>query len=81
VRDYVEKRGLRVTPEQLDLLVPAFDATWDAVSKRGGFLLANNEERAMKDRVAKVVVDLVINCDENDPHRIAEMAVRMILTH
>src|ERR1043166_4026836 len=72
VRDYVEKRGLRVTTAQLDLLVPAFDAAWAAVSKRGAFLLAGGEERVVKERLAKVVVDLVLNGQADDPHRIAE---------
>ena len=81
VRDYVEKRGLRVTPAQLDLLVPAFDAAWAAVSKRGAFLLAGGEERLVKDRLAKVVVELVLKGQADDPHRIAETAVRLMLTH
>ena len=79
VREYVARRGVKVSPAQLDLLVPAFDAAWEAIGKRGGFLLANGETRALKDRLARVVVDLVIDGDQTDPQVIAEKAVNTVL--
>jgi hypothetical protein len=78
VRDYISKRGLGVTPEQIDRLVPAFEATWAAVEKRGG--LRSAEQRiALRDRVAKAVVDRVIAAGLSDPADVVEAVVREVL--
>ena len=81
MREYIEKRGRSVTSTQLGLLIPAFNMAWDAISRRGGLLLGGSEERAMKDRVAEVIVDLVLDSNQGDDAQvIAETAVRLILT-
>ena len=80
MRNYVKSHGLKISPEQLDLLVPAFDTAWARVRKRGGrVMLSDLEERAVKDQVAKVVVDIVMRGEISDPRRVAEAAVREIL--
>ena len=81
MREYIEKRGLRFSRAQLDLLVPAFDKAWDAIKKRAGFFVVDADEPAMKDRLAKIIVDLVIKCSHADPQRIADDAVRLVLTN
>jgi hypothetical protein len=78
VREYVKKRGLGVTPEQLDRLVPAFEATWAAVEKRGGLGTAK-QRAALRERVAKAVVDQVITVGLSDPGDVVKAVVRDVL--
>jgi hypothetical protein len=77
VREHAKQEGLGVSPA-LDLLVPSINIAWKAVLARGAFVLANGDERALKDRVAKVVVDVVTRGEKTDPHDVAEAAVRTI---
>jgi hypothetical protein len=78
VREYVKKQGLGITPEQLDRLVPAFEATWAAIEKRGG-LGSANERSALRDRVAKAVVDQVISAGLSDRDEVVAAVVRQVL--
>ncbi len=78
MRDYIKKRGIVVGPEQLELIVPAFELAWKMVESRGGFLLTGGELTAVKDRVAKTVVELVTSGDWMDAADLAAATVHRI---
>ena len=77
VRDFVASRRLKVTREQLDILVPAFDAAWAMAQRR---LAPNQDQKAARDRVAQAVVDLVLAGAMTNAQSIAEAAVRRVLS-
>jgi hypothetical protein len=76
MRDYIKSRGVPVSPAQLALLVPAFDAAWAELCKR---VPEQASDQALRDRVAKLVVDLVMSGESTDPKAIAAAAVRLTL--
>ena len=57
MREYVKSNKIKVTPAQLDLLVPAFDLAWGVVQVR---LRPHHNLEEVRQRVAATVVDLVI---------------------
>lgn len=79
VRDYIKNQGLGIGPEHLEVLVPAFDLAWKTVEQRGGFLFADGEVRAFKDRLAKAVVDQVMTGRGTNPEAVAAEAVKTVL--
>jgi hypothetical protein len=78
VHDYARKRGLGVTREQIDRLVPAFEATWAAIDKQGAARSAS-ARAALRDRVAKAVVNQVITRGISDPEKVREAVLREVL--
>jgi hypothetical protein len=59
MRAFLATTRPRYTPEQLDLLVPAFDLAWSAEYRTGRYMPGGADEQAAKDRLARIVVDLV----------------------
>ena len=77
VRDFVASQRLKVSREQLDILVPAFDAAWAIAQRR---LAPDQDQNAARDRVAHAVVDLVLAGGMTNAQSIAEAAVRRVLS-
>lgn len=59
MQTYLAGARPRYTLEQLELLVPSFDAAWAIIRHDRGLMPGGADERAAKDRLARVVVDLV----------------------
>jgi hypothetical protein len=76
---YLRSHGLAVGPGRLSILLDAFEATLDAVRPPGSFPLSEGDLRILKDRVAEVLVELVVTWRMNDPQRVAEEAARTLL--
>ena len=79
MREYIRSHQLRITPEQLALLVPCFDTAWAKVEKRLQRLHPEEGERGARDRLANAVVDLVVSERLTDPTKIAARAIRHAL--
>lgn len=78
MRAYIASARVRYTPEQLELLVPAFDAAWAVVRRDRGWLPGSFDERAARDRLARVVVDLVTRGHMRTIAEIANAAVIVV---
>jgi hypothetical protein len=76
LREYLKTSGLKISPQQLDLLVPAFDAAWTIVRKR---LAPDQDQQGARDRLARAVVDLVLAGGMTNTDNITAAAVRRIL--
>jgi hypothetical protein len=76
VRKYIQSRGLKVSPQQLEVLVPAYDAAYDLIRKSGRF---SEDDEVLKTRLAQLLVDLVITEGQTDVRLVAQTAVRLIL--
>jgi hypothetical protein len=76
---YLRSHGFEVSPGRLIILHHAFEATLDAVRPPDSFPLSEGELRILKDRVAEVLVELVLAWRMNDPQRVAEEAARTLL--
>jgi hypothetical protein len=72
---YLGRNGLNPSDGELAALVVAFDIAW---RRTGGEPAFGQDERFLRDRVAKAVADLVLSSGMRNPERIAAAALERI---
>ena len=79
ILEFVEG-GTAFDPETVQLLVSAFEDAWDRFQKSGSQLARPGYSRAMREVVAKHIIEMVQQ-GVKDPHKLAEETIVFVKTH